>query len=135
MSIKELNTQVLVYKVMIAVAWCDGEISDTEKQFLIGMVSKLKLSESRKATLLLEIEYEPGKQEVRDMLDELSSRARHEEIRTTILALTDRLIAADKKMDVSEISFREEIEKTLHDKGNGFFSVLKNRIKDGKPAT
>ena len=129
LELAEINTQILIVKVMIAAAWSDGEVEARERKLLEQMIDKLRLSQSRKASLLLETEYKPSDEHVNAILEELCQRARTHEMRKAIIALADKMIAADKKMDTAEVDFRERLEKTLQKNGVNFFSTLKDYIK------
>lgn len=127
-ELSELSTNILVLKVLIAAAWADGEMHESERKLLQQIIEKSRMSESRKATLTLDIERKPEVSDVDAILEELCIRSKTNEMKQAIFALTDKMLGADSKLDESEIAFREKLECTLNEKGSRFFALIKDYI-------
>lgn len=119
---------MLVLRVIMAAAWADGEMDARERALLESLISKSRLSQSRKAALTLDMEHAPASADVDAILNELCLRAKSDEFKQAIFALVDKMIGADSRMDVSEVDFREKLEKTLANKGTRFFSLIRERL-------
>lgn len=130
LDLTELNTLILVIKVLVAAAWADGEMDTRERKLLEQMISKARLSESRKASLMISIEHKPTAHEIDQTLLELCQRAKTEEMKQAIIALTDKMFASDSKLDASEIAFRERLEQTLLHQGKNFFQTIIERLRN-----
>lgn len=126
LELTELNSQILILKVVTAAAWADGSMDERERKLLVQMIERTRLSGPRKAALILGLETQPTPAETDAVLEELCQRAKSDEMKAAIFALVDKMIASDNKMDVKEVAFREKLEKTLVNKGQSFFSVLIN---------
>ncbi len=129
LDLTELNTLILVLKVMTAAAWADGHMDARERKLLEQMIEKAHLSAARKASLIIAIEQPPSEAEINEILLELCQRAKIKEAKQAIIALTDKMIASDTKLEVSEIEFRERLENTLNNQGKNFFQALVSQFR------
>jgi len=98
---------VALLKVLIAAAWADSKLTQSELNYIKLLAQKFRLADEDWLQLQPYLEDPPGEKEVNDLFEDLLSRIATPFIRNQVVEYLEEMMRADDKITAEEHDFLE----------------------------
>lgn len=119
--------RVALLKVLIAIAWVDGELSAPERALLKSWMTEFYLGERQRDYLQFYLDHPTTRQQAETFARELIETTHSEGEREEAMARILQLVRADGQFDEAERSFLERVGELFADAGG--LGLLTNRLR------
>ncbi|MBC8120624.1 MAG: TerB family tellurite resistance protein [Gemmatimonadaceae bacterium] len=122
-----MDFRIELLKVLIAVGWSDGELSEPERALLRGWMTEFHLSEQQRNYLQYYLDHPTTREQAEVFSRTLVEAVQSPQQREEALVRLEQLARADDQVDVAEQDFLSRIRDLFTDTGN--LGLFANRFK------
>jgi uncharacterized tellurite resistance protein B-like protein len=124
---------IALLRVLIAAAWADGKVTQSELNYIKMLARKFRLSDAEWTELQPYLEDGPNEKEIHDLFEDLLNRIGTSSQRNKVVNYLEEIVSADDQITAEEHDFLEHYTALLKQASSGELLIRRMKGLFSKP--